>query len=160
MDQAAANIVYAAKPEITVHQWAFDTTVYVFDRPGSYQNCPGIGYGGTATTQALDAAYEWAKNAKGQRGIILATDGYPTTLRARDSVGNAALDLQNVLRDIRNAGVTLSVLCYGQEHTREHFDNAFGAAQYGLFHNPGSMAQGLLATARVMAMNHIKKTTR
>ena len=160
LDQAMSDIDFATKPEIKVLQWAFSDEVYVFDKLGSFRGVPNIRHGCTAIVQSLDAAFEWAKNSKSQRAIILATDGFPTTCRGRNSVGDPTKDMRNVLSDIHKAGITLSVLCYGGEGTRSHYDAAFGAGGYGLFDNKQGLSQGLLQTARALVINHIKKSTR
>jgi hypothetical protein len=160
LDQAMSDIEFATKPEIKVHQWAFSMEVYVFDKLGSFRGVPRIMHGGTAIVQALDAAFEWAKNSKSQRAIILATDGFPTTCRGRNSVGDPTQDMRNLLSEIGRAGITLSVLCYGGEGTRAHYDASFGAGGYGLFDNKQGLSQGLLQAARALVINHIKKSTR
>lgn len=160
LDQAMSDIDFATKPEIKVAQWAFSMEVYVFEKLGSFRGVPGVMHGGTAIVQSLDAAFEWAKNSKSQRAIILATDGFPTTCRGRNSVGDPTKDMRNLLSDINRAGITLSVLCYGGENMRAHYDEAFGAGAYGLFDNKQGLSQGLLQTARALVINHIKKSTR
>ena len=160
LDQALSDIEFSTKPEIKVSQWAFSDAVYVFSKLGSFRGVPQLRHGGTAIVQALDAAFEWAKNSKSQRAIILATDGFPTTCRGRNSVGDPTQDMRNLISDIHKAGITLSVLCYGGEGTRSHYDAAFGAGGYGLFDNKQGLSQGLLQTARALVINHIKKSTR
>lgn len=159
LNHAISDMQFALEPQVKLLVWAYSDFVFPFSRPGKLIS-PGVYRGRTNTVQALDAAFEWAKNSKSSRAIVLATDGFPTSVRGRRSTGNPMDDLDTTLTEIRSAGVTLSVLCLGAEENRTHFDRAFGRVGYALFQDEASLSLGLLNVARVLVLNHIKKGTR
>jgi predicted metal-dependent peptidase len=109
VDQAMADIKHAVKNlKVSVDMWAFSDNLYVYGKPGSIKN---VGGGGTDLIPALDAAVEWAKMAKKTRAIIMITDGYPTSLRNRNSTGDAQKDMHNVIRDAQKDGIVIAILC-------------------------------------------------
>ena len=160
LDQAVADLKAAAGASTKLSVWAYDTQVYIFETIGSLQNVQGIRHGGTSSVQALDAAYEWAKNDRSKRAILFATDGYPTSVRGRNSTGDPIKDMRNVIDEIRAAGVPLSVLALGPETTRPMYDRAFGKGMYGLLQTLASMNAALLRAAEILVELHTKKRTR
>lgn len=160
LDHALSDISAACGPSVTLRVWAYDYHVYVFEKVGSLQDVQGIRHGGTCSVQALDAAFEWAKNDKSRRAILFATDGFPTSVRSRNSTGNPIKDMYRVIEEVRGAGVPLSVLALGGESLRDQFDAAFGAKSYGLLQTLPSLNQALLRSAEVLVEQHMKKKTR
>ena len=84
----------------------------MFGVPGSSVN--GTGGGGTDLIPYLDAALEWATHSKSKRGIIMLTDGYPTSCRKRKSTGNPQKDMRNVIEEARRNSIVLSILCINE----------------------------------------------
>ena len=160
LDHALADMDHASGTSVKLSAWAYDYQVYVFERLGSLQDVTGIRHGGTCSVQALDAAFEWAKNDKSKRAVIFATDGFPTSVRARNSTGKPIEDMRAVIEDIRSAGTPLSVLALGPESLRAQFDKAFGAGTYGLLQTLPSMNTALLRAAEVLVEQHIRRRTR
>lgn len=160
LDHAVADILAASGPTTTLQLWAYDYNVYIFERAGSLQGVQGIRHGGTFSVQALDAAFEWAKNDRSRRAILFATDGFPTSVRARNSTGNPIKDMNDVIEEIRAAGIPLSVLALGGEALRPQFDAAFGKNSYGLLQTIASLNQALLRSAEVLVEQHMKKRIR
>lgn len=117
VDQAMADIEHAVKNlKVKTHLWGFSNSLYVFTKKGSMQN---IGGGGTDLIPALDTALEWARQSKSSRGIIMLTDGYPTSCRNRNSTGEPRKDMYNVLTEAQNEGIVISILCIN-EHVSEY----------------------------------------
>ena len=112
VDQAMADIQEAVKNlKVKTHLWAFSTELYLLKRPGSVR---GLGGGGTDLIPALDAALEWARQSKSDRGIIMLTDGYPTSCRKRKSTGNPQQDMADVIKEAQNEGIVISILCINE----------------------------------------------
>lgn len=113
VDQAVADIKRAVKNlKVKCHLWAFSNSLYVFPKIGSIS---GTGGGGTDLVPSLDAAVEWARGSKAQRGIIMLTDGYPTSCRGRNSTGVPKQDMFNVLKEAQKDGIVLSILCIDEK---------------------------------------------
>lgn len=131
VDQAMADIEQAVKNlKVKTHLWGFSNDLYVFTKKGSMQ---GVGGGGTELIPALDTALEWARQSKASRGIIMLTDGYPTSCRNRNSTGNPRQDMYNVLTEAQQEGIVISILCIN-EHVGEYIQctacNGSGAYAY------------------------------
>ena len=117
VDQAMADIEQAIKNlKVKTHLWGFSNYLYLFPKKGSMQ---GVGGGGTDLIPALDTALEWARQSKASRGIIMLTDGYPTSCRKRNSTGNPREDMYNVLNEAKQEGIVISILCVN-EHVGEY----------------------------------------
>lgn len=111
VDQAMSDIQFATKNlKVKCHLWAFSNDLYVFTKPASVK---GTGGGGTDLIPALDSALEWARQNK-NRGIIMLTDGYPTSCRQRNSTGVPKEDMYNVINEARREGIVLSILCINE----------------------------------------------
>lgn len=128
VDQAMADINYAVQNlKVKCHLWSFSNSLYVFPKLGSIS---GTGGGGTDLIPALDAAVEWARNSKAQRGIIMLTDGYPTSCRYRKSTGVPQQDMFEVLKEAQKDGITLSILCIN-ENVQEYMACPNTSCSYG-----------------------------
>lgn len=113
VDQAMADILEATKNlKVKCHLWAFSNSLYMFGDPAS--SVSRSGGGGTDLIPALDAALEWATQSKSKRGIIMLTDGYPTSCRQRKSTGNPQQDMFNVIEEARKNDIVLSILCINE----------------------------------------------
>ena len=111
VDQAMADILHATKNlKVKCHLWAFSNSLYLFTKPASVQD---VGGGGTDLIPALDTALEWARQSK-NRGVIMLTDGYPTSCRNRNSTGNPRRDMYNVINEAGKEGIVLSILCINE----------------------------------------------
>jgi hypothetical protein len=155
LEQAVADVVFASMGvKVKVHMWGFSSSLYFFKKLGSPKNVPGINMYMTHMVQALDAAWEWAKASKTQRGVLLITDGVPTTCRARRSVGDAVEDLHNVLTDMKKDNVVVSVLGVGGGN-KKYYDKCFGAGRYGLVETAQDIPKSLSEAVRVMIEGHI-----
>lgn len=112
VDQAMSDIMEATKNlKVKCHLWGFSDYLYTFSKPMSVK---GTGGGGTDLIPALDCAIEWASQSKTKRGIIMLTDGYPTSCRNRKSTGNPREDMKNVIEEARKNDVVLSILCINE----------------------------------------------
>lgn len=119
VDQAMSDIRHATKNlKVDTKLWAFSNSLYVFTKPGSLA---GVGGGGTDLIPALDAALEWARQSKANRGIIMLTDGYPTSCRRRNSTGNPRRDMYNVIKEAQQENIVISILCIN-EHVQEYIE--------------------------------------
>jgi len=156
LETAVADVVYASEGvKVKIHMWGFSSSLYFFTKTGSPKNVPGMSMSMTHMVQALDAAWEWAKSAKTQRGVLLLTDGFPTTCRARRSTGNAVEDLHSVLTDMKKDNIVVSVLGIGTQN-KEYYDSSFGAGRYGLVGSLQDLPKALLDAVRVMIEGHIR----
>ena len=160
LDYATADIKAAAGTHIKVLQWGFSNEVFVFTKNGSFRDVPDMRNGGTYLVQAVDAAVEWARASKTERAIILLTDGYPTSLRGRKSTGEAILDMRNVLTEAKADGIVLSVLAIGSASSKDIYDRAFGAKNYGHVTNKITLGNALRDAAQALLKAHIKRRMR
>lgn len=159
LEQAIADTAYACGPPLKVHLalWTYSDIVFFFKKLGSPKAASGQAHGMTNMVQALDVAYEWAKKSKGTRAIIHMTDGLPTSLRGRNSTGNALEDLRAVIEEMRQDGIIMSTLALGPEHHRTHYDQAFGKGKYALLSTLKGLMDALPQAARQLVEAHIKK---
>lgn len=152
VDQALADIQKAVNGlKVQLHVWAFSNTLYFLPKVGSIAY---IGGGGTDLLPALDCAVEWALQSKSSRGIIMITDGYPTSCRNRDSTGNPQQDMANVLHTARHDGIVVSTLAVGDD---PNYDTWFGKGQYGKVNTLQDLQEQLMECAKVLVENHLKK---
>jgi hypothetical protein len=155
VEQAMSNIDFASKGvSVTLHVWAFSSELYFFKKMGSPKNVPGMTMAMTCMVQALDAAWEWAKAQKTDRAVLMITDGFPTSCRARKSTGNPVEDLHSVLRQMRQDEIVVSILGIGAENT-SYYDTAFGKNRYGLVGQISDLSRALEDSARVMIESHM-----
>ena len=136
VDQAMADIEYAVQSlKVQTHLWGFSNYLYFFTKKGSMQ---GVGGGGTDLIPALDTALEWARSSRSSRGIIMLTDGYPTSCRNRNSTGNPRQDMFNVLKEAQREGIVISILCIN-EHVGEyiHCESCKSGGDYAYPDKPG-----------------------
>lgn len=155
VEQAMANIDFACKGvNVKLHVWAFSSELYFFKKMGSPKNVPGMIMAMTSMVQALDAAWEWAKHKKTDRAVLMITDGFPTSCRARKSTGNPVEDLHSVLRQMRLDGIVVSILGIGAQNS-DYYDTAFGKGRYGLVAQIPDLSKALEESARVMIESHM-----
>ena len=162
VERALADAIYAVEAiRSKAYMWGFSDALYIFDKVGG-PTAPGIRYGSTHTVQALDVAHRWGRKAPTRRAIMLVTDGWPTSLRARGSTGNPLTDLHVVLSEIRADKVPLSVLAIrhasvsvGDATTQ--YNCAFGAGGYGMVGSFDELAVELPTSVRILASAHIQK---
>jgi len=155
VEQAIANVDFACRGvKVKLHLWAFSSELYFFKKVGSPKEVPGVTMAMTHMTQALDAAWEWAKKRKSDRAVLLITDGFPSACRGRKSSGNVTQDLHDVLRMMRLDGIVVSVLGIGSEN-RHYYDTAFGEGRYGLVAQIPDLSDALEESARVMIEAHM-----
>lgn len=165
-ERALADSVFAVQAlRSKAHMWAFSDKLYMFDELGSPLQASGIRHGSTMTVQALDVAHQWGKKAPDKRAVMLVTDGWPTSLRAHNSTGNALDDLHAVLDEMRRDKIPLSVL--GIRHfnqtidaAKAMYDRAFGAGGYGSVGSFDELAVQLPRAVRVLAEAHVLKGVR
>ena len=151
VDEAVSDIKSAtANSKVTLHLWAFSNSLYFFDEPGSIR---GIGGGGTDLIPSLDCALEWASQSKSSRGIIMVTDGYPTSCRNRKSTGNPQQDMANVLQEARASGIVISILAVGGGN----YDEWFGKNNYAHVNETSDVRKALPECAKVLVEAHLKK---
>lgn len=155
VEQAMANIDFACQGvNVRLHVWAFSSELYFFKKIGSPKNVPGITMAMTSMVQALDTAWEWAKQQKRDRAVLMITDGFPTSCRGRKSLGNPVDDLHTVLRLMRQDEIVVSVLGIGS-HMTDYYDKAFGVGRYGLVAQLPDLSKALEESARVMIETHM-----
>ena len=167
-ERALADSVFAVQAiRSKASMWGFSDRLYMFDGLGSplHGTDPRISYGSTCTVQALDVAHKWGKRSPTTRAIMLVTDGWPTSCRARNSTGNPLDDLHVVLNEIREDKVPLTVLgirhaSCSVEDTKAQYDRAFGAGGYGMVADFDEMAKELPKAVRIMAEAHVTKGAR
>lgn len=159
LEQAIADTEYACGPPLRVNLtlWTFSDITFFFKKLGSPRGARGQVSGGTNMVQALDIAYEWAKASKSTRAVILMTDGMPTSLRGRNSTGNALTDLHAVLEEMRLDGIIVSVLAIGSTAYANIYDTGFGRGKYALLSSLQDLAKALPNTASQLVAAHIKK---
>lgn len=161
VDQAVADINFGCGHGRTkILLWGFSNEMFFFEKPGSVQGASGVVMEGTDMVQALDVALEWARAAKATRAILLVTDGFPTSLRSRNTSGDVLKDFTNVLNEMRDEGIVLSVLAVGNKSDAQMYDTAFGKGQYGLVGTIPEMTQALPEAAKVLVEAHLYRTTR
>lgn len=156
LEHAISDVEFSCRGlPVDLHLWAFSSDLFIFNKLGSPRNAPGLTMYLTSMVQALDVAVEWSKAGKVDRGIILITDGLPTSCRHRKSSGDASSDLQAVIRELRKDGVVLSVLAIGA-HT-DQYDSVFGEKKYGLINSLADIPKALSDAARLIVEAHLKK---
>lgn len=159
LEQAIADTAYACAPmDVDLHLWGFSDSVFVFTKVGSPRGVPGVRMGGTRMVEALDAALEWAKKETTSRGVILLTDGFPTSLRGRNTTGNALDDLKNVVTEMKADGIVLSILAIG--NYPDVYDQGFGKGGYAMLPDLRSLAQALPETAKKLVEAFTLRGTR
>lgn len=158
VDQAVADIEFACLPmKVKLNLWIFSDITYFLTKIGSSRRVQGLSHGLTNMVQALDVAYEWAKDAPSTRAIILMTDGMPTSLRGRRSTGNVLEDLHDTLTEMRQDSITLSVLAIGPESSKDNYDAGFGEGKYALLPNISALRTALPNAAQQLVEAYIKK---
>ena len=161
VDQAIADIHFGCGHDRTkVLLWGFSNEMFFFDKPGSVKGANGVHMAGTDMVQALDVALEWARVSVNKRAVLLVTDGFPTSLRERNTTGDVIQDFAAVLNEMRGEGIVLSVLAVGTAAYAAMYDQAFGRGQYGLVNSITEMARALPEAAKVMVEAHMFRTTR
>jgi hypothetical protein len=156
LERAIADVEYTCKDlPVDLHLWAFSSELYIFNKIGSPRDAPGVTMMLTSMVQALDVAVEWSRSGNVDRGVILITDGLPTSCRHRKSSGSPNDDLQTVMRELRQEGVVLSVLAIGSR--TEQYDSVFGEKKYGLITGLADIPKALGDAARLIVEAHLKK---
>jgi|SaaInlStandDraft_7_1057024.scaffolds.fasta_scaffold00311_8 hypothetical protein len=156
LEQALADVEFSCKAlPVDLHLWAFSSSLYLFKKFGSPRNAPGLQMQYTSMVQALDVAVEWSKAGKTDRGVILITDGLPTSCRHRKSSGNPSKDLQDVMKELRGDKVILSVLAIGSR--TDQYDSVFGEKKYGLVKSLADVPGALADATRIIVEVHLKK---
>lgn len=165
-ERALADSVFAVQAiRSKAYMWGFSDALYVFDVPGSPKHTSAIRYGSTCMVQALDVAHKWGRKAPTKRAVMLVTDGWPTSCRARNSTGNPLTDLHAVLQEMRADKLPVSTLGirhagFTVEATRAQYDQAFGAGGYGMVGDFDELAKELPKAVRILASAHIQKGVR
>lgn len=165
-ERALADSVFAVKAiHSKAHMWGFSDHLYMYEEPGSPMNTAGVSHGSTMMVQALDVAHQWGRKAPDKRALMLVTDGWPTSCRAKGSRGHPLDDLSDVLGEIRRDKIPLTVL--GIRHagmddasTKTMYDRAFGESNYGVVGTFDDLARELPRAVRVMAEAHVMKGAR
>ena len=161
-ERALADAAFAVQAiRSKAYMWGFSDVLYMFDKVGSPLTT-GIRYGSTCTVQALDVAHRWGKKSPQKRAVMLVTDGWPTSCRARNSTGNPLTDLHAVLSEMRADRLPLSVLGIRHagctvEATVQQYDQAFGAGGYGMVGDFDELSRELPKAVRILASAHIQK---
>lgn len=164
-ERALADSVFAVEAiRSKSHMWGFSDALYMFEKVGAIK-APGIRYGSTCTVQALDVAHKWGKKAPDKRAIMLVTDGWPTSCRAKNSKGNPLTDMHDVLNEVRHDKIPLTVLGIRHagctvENTKEQYDKCFGVGGYGMVADFDEMAKALPKAVRILAEAHVMKGAR
>ena len=155
LDQAISDVEFSCRGlKVDINLWAFSSELYFFSKLGSTKNVPGMQMMYTSMVQALDTAAQWTKRGKGDRAIILMTDGLPTSCRAKKSSGNAVEDLKQVMKETRAEGVVLSVLAIGQ--SKDYYENVFGKRGFGHIQGLRDLPDALGDAARVIIEAHLQ----
>jgi hypothetical protein len=155
LDQAISDVEFSCRGlKVDINLWAFSSELYFFSKLGSTKNVPGMQMMYTSMVQALDTAAQWTKKGKGDRAIILMTDGLPTSCRAKKSSGNAVEDLKQVMKETRAEGVVLSVLAIGQ--SKDYYENVFGKRGFGHIQGLRDLPDALGDAARVIIEAHLQ----
>lgn len=156
LEQALSDVQFSCRGlPVDLHLWCFSSDLYFFDKFGSPRGAQGVQMMYTSMVQALDVAVEWSRAGRVDRGIILITDGQPTSNRHRKSTGNASLDLQAVMKELRADGVILSALAIGSK--TDQYDLVFGEKKYALVKSLGDIPKALADAARVIVEAHLRK---
>lgn len=130
LDQAIADVAYACTGlRVDLHLWTYSSELYIFRKLGSLRGVPNMFMATTSTVQALDVAVGWLRGGRGDRAVILMTDGFPTSCRAHKSTGSPMQDLQNVMRELATEGVTLASVGIGNDV--DFFKQLFGKQRFG-----------------------------
>lgn len=161
VERAIADIEFACTDlKVEIELWGFSHMVFFFKKLGSPKNATGVIHSSTNMVQALDVAYQWALSSSKTRGVILMTDGMPTSCRGRRSSGDVFQDLYDVIHEMKEDGVVLSVLAIGDENTKQWYDKGFGPKQYALLPNVAALSKALPDTAKLLVEAHIKRSYR
>lgn len=159
--QAVADVHEACRSlNVQLTLWGFSDRLYFFKTLGSPEGARGLVMGGTSMVQALEVAAEWARDWKSRRAIVLMTDGFPTTLRAKNSTGDCTRDLAAVLEEMRRDDLVLSVLAIGDAGSRATYDTAFGLGGYGLLGSMTDVRTALPETCKLLVEAHLRRTLR
>jgi hypothetical protein len=162
VERALADSIYAVEAiRSKAYMWGFSDALYIFDKVGG-PTTTGIRYGSTHTVQALDVAHRWGRRAPTKRAIMLVTDGWPTSLRARGSTGNPLTDLHAVLSEVRADKIPLSVLAIRHpgtsvEDAKTQYNIAFGQGGFGMISSFDELATELPMSVRILASAHVQK---
>jgi hypothetical protein len=155
LDQAVADVEYACRGlRVDLTLWTFSSELYFFSKLGSLQAVPGMMMMYTHTVQALEVAIEWLKNGKGDRAVVLMTDGFPTSCRKTKSSGNATEDLRQVMKELENEGVTLSTLGIGND--RAMFEQLFGQNRFGHAATFEELPAALSSAVKAIIESHLR----
>jgi hypothetical protein len=155
LDQAIADVEFACRGlKVDLNLWTFSSDLFFFSKVGSVRNVPGMSMSLTNMVQSLDTAIEWQKQGKGDRAIILMTDGMPTHLRGRKTTGSALEDLAAVMKEIRREGVVLTTLAIGGY--LDLFDRVFGKGMYGMVKHIDELPNALTNAVKVIIEAHLK----
>jgi hypothetical protein len=161
-ERALADSIFAVQAiRSKAFMWGFSDALYIFDKVGG-PTTSGIRYGSTCTVQALDVAHKWGAKAPTKRAVMLVTDGWPTSVRARNSTGNPLTDLHAVLSEMRADKIPLSTLAIRHtsttvEQATIQYNTAFGVGGYGMVSSFDEVAVELPKAIRILAAAHIQK---
>lgn len=162
VERALADCAHAVKAiKCTADIWGYADHLYTFSHPGSLHGAKGLSSGGTRMVQALDAARLWARENPSKRAVLHLTDGFPTSLRSRNSTGNPKQDLRNIMDEIRSKGTPISTLVFrhsilSMDEARTLCDDSFGEGRYGLVGQADDLPHALLTAVSDLARNKIK----
>jgi len=156
LDRAISDVQFSCTGlKVDINLWTFSSDLYFFTKIGSVKAVPGMYMMYTNMVRALDVAIEWEKQGKGDRAVILMTDGMPTHTRGRKSSGNAVTDLTTVMRELRKDGVVLTTLAIGPHEPM--FDGIFGKGNYGLVKTIQDLPAALTNAVRIIIEAHLRK---
>ena len=161
VEKAAADTVHACVgPKVKVTMWGYSDQIFVFKKIGSPVNARGLIMSSTCMVQALEVAAEWARASKSTRAIIHMTDGFPTSLRAKNTTGNVMTDLAAVLNEMRMDRIVVSNLAIGPKQYAQTYDVAFGVGGYTLLTGAADLRTALPAVAQKLVESHLKRGSR
>ena len=161
VEQALADVNFACSDQrVRLELWGFSDELFVFPKVGSPRDAKGVAMCGTSMVQAIEVAQHWASSAKSTRAIVLMTDGLPTSCRAHHSTGNPNKDLSNLLEEMRQDRIVLSVLAIGSKSSQKLYDDTFGPGNYGLVGGLSDMLTALPETCKVLVESHILRSCR
>jgi len=161
VEQALADVNYACGDQrVRLELWGFSDELFIFPKVGSPRDAKGVSMCGTSMVQAIEVAQHWASSAKTTRAVVLMTDGLPTSCRAHSSTGNPNKDLANLLEEMRQDRIVLSVLAIGSKSSQKLYDDTFGAGNYGLVTGLPDMLAALPETCKVLVESHIMRSCR
>lgn len=155
LDQAIADVAYACSGlRVDLQLWTYSSNLYFFTKIGSVRGVPGMLMAFTSTVQALDVAVEWLRSSRGDRAIILMTDGYPTSCRANKSSGDPLTDLQTVMKEFSQEGITMASVGIGNDV--DFFESLFGKRRFGHAHTIEEIPDALTKVVSAIIEAHLK----